>query len=315
MTPPYESILIPFAALSVSASLSVVLTLIVFQEMRSKFFMQIIAFISISDFIANFSYMLLYRPPTGNWFCTLQGYINFIFYPMSWLWTLSLVYHLYGVATTKALPSKWKIRATHAICWGLPILLSVIEIPFTRFVRSEPAGFEVCDITSHTSGIYHAVFYYFLLLGIIITLEIFSYKTAQLEKTQELGSFHPTYSTLKDSVRLYPTAMILCWLPHLILFITYLWINEDVTTYKNIYFCTSILKVSHGTVTACIFFYKSTSARRLWLRSLQDIGLVSLCCPCILSNMSNTRDSTSSFGDGENRITISLIDQKSSLFV
>ena len=235
---------------------------------------------------------------------------------MSWLWTLSLVYHLYGVATTKALPSKWSIRYTHIVCWGLPIVLFAIEIPFTPFIRSQP-GFEVCDLGSLDAAIYHAFAYYLLLLAIMIAFAVFSYKTAQLEKNEEPGYFHPSYVLLKDSVRLYPTAMVICWTPHLILYCFFFLIDSNPVIYKGFYFSTSVLKVLHGFVTACIFFYKSKSARRLWVRKFHDLGLARLCCCLRWFKGNNGRiDSKSTIGeDGENRLTLSLIDRPSSNFV
>ncbi len=311
MSPPYESILIPSAAVSVSASLSVILTFILFEEMRAKFFMQIVAFISICDAIGNSPYLSLYRPPTGSWLCIVEGLINFTFYPMSWLWTLSLVYHLYIVAIKKTLPSKLSIRLTHVVCWGLPIILSLGGLPFTRFTDNESLGFEVCEVNlTKTAPIYHETVYYGLLLLVLLALTVLSYKTRKLEKTQEAGSFHPSYNILKDSTRLYPTAMVVCWLPHMITYSIY-YDSENFHIYEIFYFIATVLKVIHGAITASIFFYKSDSARRLWRRWLDKIGCG--CLPCC-RNMDTSRRTMSSFGDGDhiNPITTSLIEEKES---
>ncbi len=301
---PYETILIPIASLSVASSLSVVLTLVLFREMRAKFFMQIVAFISISDAIANFPYMMFYRPPTGNWFCTVEGLINFTFYPMSWLWTLSLVYHLYGVATEKSLPSKLGIRFTHVFCWGIPIVLSLAGLSVTKYKHSEPIGFEVCYVSNQTSAIYHAIAFYGLLLVVLLALGILTYKTWRLEQAQDAGSFHPSYAILKDSVTLYPTAMVICWIPHLIAFSLYKVTFTSFANYEYLYFAVTILKILHGTFTAGIFFYKSESARRLWRKVFN----------CKYSYNDDSRSSTSSLVEQENPITLSFqIERSSSL--
>ncbi len=305
MTPPYTLILIPIAAISVTASMLVIFTFILFEEMRSKFFMRIIAFISISDILGNVLYLMLYRPSTGNWFCSLEGFANFTTYPTSWLWTLSLVYHLYGVATTKELPSKLSKRLTHIVCWGLPIVLSVAGLSITRYTENNSLNFEVCEVNiTKGAAYYHLVAYYGLLVVVLLAMAFLSYKTKQFEKTHESGSLHPSYTILKDSTRLYPTALVICWVPHLIVYALYRHI-KNTQIYELLYFIATVLKVIHGAITASIFFYKSESARRLWRRWIESYG------HCLCSK-NISRDTLSTFDGREKSITLSLIDKNHS---
>jgi hypothetical protein len=71
--------------LSVAGSSSVILTLLLFQSMRSKLFMQIIAYISLADIIANVEYTMSYRPSNHNWWCSTEGFLNLYGYPCGWL--------------------------------------------------------------------------------------------------------------------------------------------------------------------------------------------------------------------------------------
>src|SRR4051812_11698704 len=101
--------------ISVISSGLVFLTFLFFKGMRKKLFMQIITIISVSDLIGNISYTMTYRPNNGNWWCSLQGFCNMFFYPVSWMWTTMLMYFLYSLAVSGKLPLSRKF--IHLICW------------------------------------------------------------------------------------------------------------------------------------------------------------------------------------------------------
>lgn len=257
-----------FAALSIFASLLVLATMVAFREMRGKLFMRIIAYISLSDLLGNFPYLLPYRPHHGPW-CVMQGLLNITFYPMSWLWTLALAYLLYYLATQNKFPPQREIQYISATCWGLPVFLTALSVSCTQYGYSTfgKYSYEVCIFRrSEAAVIYHGIFYYGLLLLSWILMILMKRRLVKLEvdTTAANGSLPPSYQVAKTSLSLYPPALIICWLPHCILFFVGFVVSDHSRGHSGLYFLSDVLKLFHGVVTAAIFFYKSPEARRLW---------------------------------------------------
>jgi hypothetical protein len=246
--------------LSVFASFCVLVTLVAFREMRSKLFMRIIAYISLSDMLGNFPYVLPYRPHHGPW-CIMQGLINITFYPMSWLWTLALAYLLYFLATENRFPSEKFVLSINVVCWGLPVFLTALSTTCTIYGYSTFGiyPYEVCIFRKETDAvIYHGIFYYGLLVLCWVLMVMMKRRLIKLQA----ASLSPSYQIARTSLSLYPPALIVCWFPHCILFLVGFVYHERY----GFYFMSDVLKLSHGVVTAAIFFYKSPEARRLWSR-------------------------------------------------
>jgi hypothetical protein len=266
------------SALSVSTSLLVVLTLVLFPEMRSKLFMRIIAFVSFSDALANFPYMLPFRPQHGAW-CTIQGLLNVTMYPCSWLWTVILVYLLYYLAANRAFPSPELWRKISIFCWGVPLLItavsfSCIDYGYQTFSR---IPYEVCIFRNNLKAvIFHAIFFYGLLFTSMIAMLIIQFKIQQLESSDKCERNH-MYAVAKETMNLYLPWLLICWLPHGIFFFMELVANEAFEGKEALFIATDIFKLLHGFFAAVIFFYKSPEARKLWWK------LILAYFPCLSS--------------------------------
>ena len=120
--------------LSVAGSTMVILSSVVFKDMRSKLFMHIIANISFADILGNIEYTMTYRPSNNNWWCSLQGFLNLYGYPCSWLWTTMLMQFLYDLAVHKRV--RISIPIAHAICWGIPLVTTLLYLAFIYIVTA-----------------------------------------------------------------------------------------------------------------------------------------------------------------------------------
>ncbi len=254
------------AIMSVTGSLLVVLTFIVFPKMRRRMLMKMIAYISLADFFSNIGYVPLSRPPNGTPLCTIQGFFNLTTYPMSWLWTLAVVYSLYYLAHYSRTPSNGNMLILHLTCWGIPIVLTCISLGFSKLGRQDTYPvFEVCNYYGGLAAeTYHIVTYYGLLLlvfGIMIYLQknIFL-----LEQVNDPRIFIATYNIAKTSLSLYPTVLLICWFPHGLVSIVEYFDTSTSSAYKEAYFVTDMLKIMHGFLTATLFFYRSSESRRAW---------------------------------------------------
>lgn len=230
--------------------------------MRSKLFMRIIAYISFSDFCGNVPYTITKRPSDGSIWCTIQGFMNLYFYPVSWIWTTILVYFLYSFATKGRLPLSEGI--VNCFGWGIPIFTTLLILTTNRYDRySDDDQYEVCTIGGknlQAAFIWHIVSYYGLFLLCVLIMVILY---ARIFKVKLIGKTAVSVQMLQlasQSLQLYPLAMIICWLPEIVAF----WIqqyNDD----DDFYHIAIMMKLSNGIFTSIIFFYNSQNARRLWI--------------------------------------------------
>lgn len=248
--------------ISVVLSGLVALTLTLFQNLRKKLYMQIIALISLSDLIGNIAYTTTFRPENGNWWCSAQGFFNLYFYPASWMWTTVLMYFLYSLAVSGRMAIR---EATlHLFCWGLPLLVSLLYLTTNTYGRSSSTeSYEVCIISGNplSSEIWHLTTYYGLWV-ICIGYMIGMYWRIRYLKSADLIEYIPPFNFAMEALQLYPLAMVLCWFPHFLATLFAYFGKFD--GFGKFYFASDIIKISHGTITALIFFYKSKEARNRW---------------------------------------------------
>lgn len=256
------------AVVSVMCSGSVVLTVLMFESMRRKLFMQIIAFISISDLIANSPYLSTYRPPNGNWQCSMSGFINLYFYPVSWIWTTTLMFFLYSLATKGKLPLSALI--IHSFCWIFPLILTLLNLTTNTFGMGQAHPYEVCVISADknqfAAEMWHIITYYGFWL-VCVALMVLMYIRIVSMNQKDLSSKFPLWQSSIAPLQLYPLAMFVCWMPHMIaVFCEYFsWFHG----LNEFYFASDIIKITHGALTALIFFTNSTEARGRWRKALR----------------------------------------------
>lgn len=258
------------ATLSVIGSLMVVLTFAIFPKLRRRMVMKMIAYISFADFLSNLGYVPLTRPGNGTLACTVQGIFNLTTYPISWLWTLAVVYSLHYMAHYSRTPDNGSMRKLHVICWGIPIVLTCISLGFTKIGREDTYPvFEVCNYYGGLAAeVYHILAYYGLLLLIFGIMVYLQRNIILLEKSNDPRIFVATYTIAKMSLSFYPTLLIICWLPHGIVAIVEYFDPSTNSPYKEAYFVTDMLKILHGLFTAITLFSRSAESRRSWYHLL-----------------------------------------------
>lgn len=256
---------------SVLCSLSVVLTLC-FRSLRKKLFMQIIAWIALSDLIANLGYCSIRRPHSNSPLCSLEGFVNLYFYPVSWMWSTVLMALLNSLATTGKLPLSY--LSLHVICWIFPFILSIFNFASNSGGASTKEtgnySYEVCTLgDSKPEKIYHVITYYGLWIACVLFMLVMYLRIRSMDKV-ELKSNFPMWQNARDTLILYPLALLICWMPHVVaVLLAYF---APFSGLNAFYFSTDVMKVLHGSVTAVIFFYKSTEARNRWMKFFVNVG-------------------------------------------
>ena len=205
------------ATVSILSSLIVVLTPILFSTMRYKLFMRVVALISVGDIIGNFPYLLPFGREGVNWWCTLQGLMNFIGYPMEWLWTFALVYLLYELAVYGRVPKS--IAHIHILCTVFPVLIATLQFLFGPIEPNLDRS-EVCtmSLSSDSALLYHMITYYGLFVFSLLGMAVLYWRMVVFQAA------HPPENAIQRSTRAvsqialstYPPLMVIFWIPHIL---------------------------------------------------------------------------------------------------
>lgn len=295
------------AIVSSLCSAFVVLTLILFPSMRERLFMRIISFISLSDLLGNIPYMTVIRPASSSSMCKFSGFINLYFYPVTWMWTTTLVYFLYGLAINGRVPMSE--LSVHGLCWGVPLILTLLVLTTNDYGRfDENDDNEVCTVggDENSAFAWRIVIYYGLFLSCVFTMGYLYLKIIRIKRIGLSSVSEGMLNLAVESLSYYPVAMIVSWIPEFISFIIQFDHHNGLATHVS-----AIFKLANGVFMAVIFFSKSQHARLLWYRLLtnepyhatRDISHDSSCCLDILDE----------YGfDSERKI--SLLSETSSLY-
>lgn len=255
---PWLAVLIAAATISVSGSIAVIATLLLFERMRSKLFMRIISFISLGDLVGNFPFLFPYRPSQGNWWCSLQAFMNLAGYPIDWLWTVTLVYLLFNLSRHGKLPETlWPI---HCVCWLLPVILALLSLSVSNYTRPY-SGIGICvENNTKEAMLYHAVTYYGLLYCCILIMITFFILIFLQQQRKDPNVTSTAFSVAKSALQWYPAAFLVFWLPHSLSTLLGFSGRRGEIVYKIFL----IWKVLHGLSTSIIFFAQSSETRNLW---------------------------------------------------
>lgn len=258
---PLITTLIVSSVISVLASSSVLLTLLVFPKMRAKTFMQVIAFVSIGDTLGNIPYIFPFRPGTGNPWCSTQAFFNLTGYPIGWCWTVVLVYLLYCLGALGRMPNT--LLPFHIVCWIVPLTVSLTTLAYSKFYG--PHGVDTCSInTTPTAVTAHIAIYFGLLFFCIGTISALLIRLYQLQRNRDPNVCSIAFQKAKNTLQLYPIAMIIFWFPHLFTELLLLFGYYKYRIFLLIYYIFVVLKIFHGFAAAMIFFVRSNEARTLW---------------------------------------------------
>lgn len=232
--------------------------------------MQVIAFVSFGDILGNIPYLFPFRPGTGNAWCSTQAFLNLTGYPIGWCWTVVLVYLLFCLGAVGRMPKN--LLPFHIVCWAVPLIVSLTTLAYSKYYG--PHDVDTCSInTTIPAVISHISVYFGLLLACIITIIGLLVRLYQLERRKDPNVCSVAFQKAKNTLQLYPAAMILFWFPHLTTELLLVFGFYKYQVALLIYYAFVILKVFHGFAAAMIFFIRSNEARALWYALLRRLWL------------------------------------------
>lgn len=270
---PYLLVVQLFASLSIFCSFLVILSYLLLKNIRAKWIMKMVVYISLGDLTANFWYILPFRPHDESALCYVEGLFNSIAYRSTWFWTCAIIYVLYFLAIESRFPSQRRLQVIAAICWFVPLLVGIVSVAINKFQRPPYAPqYEICIADGTEVGdMYHVITFYGLLIFILVLIFVMSWKIRQIETTTERQALPPTYNDTRNMLSMYPIILMICWIPHAFVSILAKTGDFHVVWFETVYYIADLLKISHGIAMAVIFFYTLPEALKLWIYIL---------CPC-----------------------------------
>ena len=265
----YETISVTCACATACFSGLVVLTCIFFPAMLYSHFMRLIATISVCDFLG--SLLLTVGFPMNGSLCEAQGFFFFFFSRGSWFFTVVLSIQLYCLLIYSKLmvPEVW----VHVICWGTNIILAMVVFAHASYGSQEDdQGTQWCQINDPDLQIaLDYVIAVFLAPVIICSFLLIIITSAALLKSYVLKSvtLSDRHWQLLRIMLLYPTCMIVSWLPNILSYFIYLSYNDDdglspPPQLADFNYFSQPWGVLYGSFLSVVFFVNSSEARRRW---------------------------------------------------
>ncbi len=269
----YEVILQIVAFISVTSSVIVLFNLLALylsqygsggQDFTLSLLYQVLAFISLGDMLGNASYLSEERPSDGSLDCNIEGFLNIFAYPVSWLWTLYLTYVLYYLAVHEVMIDKMKVA--YFVCWGVPLAFAFGQIWNGGFGRHDNETYDMCTSAGgYRSTLYHRVTYYGLLFVCIVAMMSMRVKMVYLQYyLKDPCTLTESFRVATKTLGFYPLVMMICWIPHGVVRS----LNHVSNTWHLFGLC---LKIAHGFLLACTYFYSSPPSRRIFWKTLSPL--------------------------------------------
>ncbi len=276
-----------FSVLSLLSSLFVVLTALVFPDMRKRLFMQIVVLISFCNLVAN-SFSAFGFPPDDSVLCYLQSFFCFVFYKASWMWTTALAYQLYCICMF----GKFGISMIriHIIVWTISVVTTLLPLTTNTFGRpSNEIDVAWCFLAGDNEvmlAVWSFLSFVLVLLVSTFLIVYYLFRIYWQYRSMNIKRQYPEVFAILNALMLYPPGFVLTWGPNLLFALLAntqtVPISDDTQLSFNVL---AILATQSGTVVAVIFFLKSREARFRWGRLLRALlPSLSLSLPMSLSS-------------------------------
>lgn len=268
----HEIVDLSCAAITLFFSGLVILTGILFPTMmRRSHFMRLIVTISVCDFLGS-AFLVVGFPRNGP-YCEWQGFSWFFFSRGSWFFTAALGCQLYFLLIRGKLLISEKM--VHVICWLSNIILGVVVFggDVSYGVDSYRAGTKWCELVSNDNekNAYTYDLVLFVVPVIITTFLLIIINTTALFQYYILQSIKKSdrHQSLLRTMLLYPSCMVVAWLPNIITFFigTYSSGDDDGFPWQLTIFVDYLSNgwgVLYGAFLAIVFFMNSSEAKRRW---------------------------------------------------
>ncbi len=229
-----------------------------------------VIFIFLGDSLANGAYLSQYRPKTGSVDCSITGFIHILGYMITWMFTLYMAYVMYSATVWEKMPVN--VIRDFSLCFGIPLVLMLIQAFFFGFSNYTSATYDVCFTALHNQNqlIYHWVSFWGLLLSVCLAMLVMRGHQFLLEIKQDQRTQSRLFSASKFMLQYYPFVLIACWIP------TIIETNTGPQTPQLFHLVATALKISHGLWVGSIYFICGDLARKHFWDALNPISWINL---------------------------------------
>lgn len=253
----YSHIMIAASTFSILGSFSILLTYFLFKDIRRLRFVEIVFYVSLSDFIASIGSSIGATHNVAA--CAFQGITTNVFYVSSCFWTVVVTYQLWLIICKGTVISNLKMY--HVICWGIPTFFGLII-----YVNDTYTNYDGWCFTKKLVWIYLS-FYAWLMLCVLIMIMLV---ISMLIKIRSLGQLSevPVISSAIQKLILYPIVYITAWVPAYLVDISG---GENNKVVANVFGV--LLPCLQGFFLSVIFFTQNPLIRQIWWKRLFEIGI------------------------------------------
>ena len=252
---------------SMLASLSIIITFLVFRKkMQTKKAMVLYLYMFGCHCMTSIS-MMVGSPLNGSNECWYQGIVSNWFTTSAIMWTILVLLLLYSnIAYPKPLEIS---RYHHALCWGLPTLLTFLPLSNSIYGTSHGSGF--CRVIGPSQIVWMWVGYYGMIYTCILTAGIISISFfVQLHSAVQLRQTVNKFKSAFFVVSAYPIVFLFCWLPSTIADMLSVLHPETLLSLEAINVTTG-LACSTGLISAIVFWVTNEPVRDMWSNMFKRI--------------------------------------------
>lgn len=268
----YQILILFFGTLALLSSASIIVSILVFRQLWSRYYIQLIAYASISDFLATAPFLFGHQKD-GSVGCALQALFSNYFSLSSVLWRASMVYQLFDVVMLRKGSIDPK-TLTAILCWGLPLFVSVLPLCTDKY------GVYAYDVETDTGycGIVHqstapywtADFWNYLFDTVVIVSLVVTVVLLARIRRRVLSSnldFLNSYVLLAlKKLKYYPLVTVICWTLQVFIDVSYTFIPRYSFVYPEEFENTSdMIVISQGTLMALVFWMTNEEVRLMWV--------------------------------------------------
>ena len=252
---------------SMLASLSIVITFLVFRKkMQTKKAMVLYLYIFGCHLMTSAS-MMVGSPLNGSKECWYQGIISNWFTMSAIMWTILVLLLLYS---NIAYPKPLEISIYHhALCWGLPTLLTFLPLSNSTYGISNGNGY--CRVIGPSQITWMWIGYYGVIYTCILNAGIISICFfVQLHTTVQLRQTVNKFKSAFFVVSAYPVVFLFCWLPSTIADMLSV-LHPDAPLSLEAINVTTGLACSTGLISAVVFWVTNEPVRVMWAQTIRRI--------------------------------------------
>ena len=201
------------AIISFIVEMIVVLTMILFKDLRKLKYMQVVSFMSISSMLGTLGLLFGY---VGNnaALCNLQAILTNCGFVSSGFWTVVNTWQLWKVIYTSQIIDDVTMFRLHLFIWLFPIFVSILPFTWYRQVYGiDDDPYSVwCFVSSSAPNdmfLEYFTFWIWIFLSIAIMLILLVSISWRIRRT----NLSPTMKGTMRKLFAYPIIFILCWIP------------------------------------------------------------------------------------------------------